>query len=77
MANWVNLSTPLGLLVARFGRCDLGKGPYGVILARNYSRSFPPVRNRAMTIGDGVLLGISEETVQVHLKNIFAGYLRD
>lgn len=61
VSNWINLSTPLGLLVARYGRCDLSPGPYGIILAKNWSRSFPRVRNRAMTIGDVVLLGISDE----------------
>jgi hypothetical protein len=61
VANWVNLATPLGLLLARYGRCELSRGPYGVILAKGYARSFPPVRNRAMTIGDVVLLGISDE----------------
>jgi hypothetical protein len=38
-----------------------GAGPYGVIVARGYARSFPPVRNRAMTIGDVILLGITDD----------------
>jgi hypothetical protein len=56
--NWLNLSTPLGLAVARAGRARITPGPHGLLIAVGYRYRFPPVRGRAITIGDVVLLGI-------------------
>lgn len=61
--NWLNLSTPLGLVLAKTGGADLRPGPYGLILAWNHHSGFLPVRGRAITIGDVVLLGISESAL--------------
>jgi hypothetical protein len=58
--NWVNLATPLGLLVARAGGCTIEPGPHGVLIARGYRWSVPPVAGRAITIGDVVLLGLDD-----------------
>lgn len=54
MANWSNLSTPLGLLVARFGRADLHPGPMRLWVADNYRGPAP--RAGAFTLGSVVLV---------------------
>jgi hypothetical protein len=59
--NVVNLSTPLGLLVAVAGRARIIRGPYGLLLARDYRASFPAPRAPAVTIGDVVLLRLDDE----------------
>lgn len=53
VANWVNLSTPLGLLVARAGRARVRRGPEALYLADRYRFGFPVAD--AFTIGDVVL----------------------
>jgi len=60
VVNWLNLGTPLGLVVAVAGGSRIRRGPHGLLLAVGYRRRFPPVANRAMTIGDVVLLGMDE-----------------
>ena len=54
VANWANLSTPLGLLVARLGRAGTAPGPDGLVLARGYRLRVP--RAPAFTVGSVVLL---------------------
>ena len=61
--NWVNLSTPVGLAIAKAGGAQIQRGPHGLLLAWNYRSSVLPVRGRAMTIGDVVLLGITESAL--------------
>ncbi len=51
-ANRINLSTPLGLLVAKLGGCTISPGPAGLIFAEGYRFSFPT--GGAFTIGDVV-----------------------
>lgn len=58
IANWVNLGTPLGLAIAALGQARIRRGPYGLILALEFRHG--PVRGRAMTIGDVVLIGLDE-----------------
>ena len=58
--NWVNLSTPLGLLVARAGGARICPGPHGLLIATGYRYRVPPVHGRAVTIGDVVLLSLDE-----------------
>lgn len=53
IVNWVNLSTPLGLAVARLGGAQLSRGPHRLWLAQGYRYSFPAAM--AFTIGDVVL----------------------
>jgi hypothetical protein len=53
VVNIVNLATPVGLVVAKAGRADLGRGPHGLVLAKGFR---PPLKASAMTIGDVVLL---------------------
>lgn len=54
VANWANLSTPLGLLVARLGRARAVPGPDGLLLARGYRLRVPSAP--AFTVGNVVLL---------------------
>ncbi len=49
-ANLVNLSTPLGLLVARLGGATVTAGPAGLRLADGYRLGFPVAV--AFTVGD-------------------------
>ena len=51
--NVVNLSTPLGLLVAVIGRSRLRKGPRGLVLASDYRLPVPPAP--AFTLGNVVV----------------------
>lgn len=53
VANWVNLSTPLGLGIARAGRARVRRGPERSYLADRYRWSFPAAG--AFTVGDVVL----------------------
>ncbi|SER23537.1 hypothetical protein [Microlunatus flavus] len=52
-ANLANLSTPLGLLVARVGRARRRPGPYGLVLAEGYRFGFPVAS--AFTVGDVII----------------------
>lgn len=52
-ANWLNLSTPLGLGVAAVGGCRVHRGPRGLWLAEGYRPSFPVAG--AFTVGSVVL----------------------
>jgi hypothetical protein len=56
----LNLSTPLGLAIAKAGRARISSGPHGLLIATGYRYRIPPVRGRAITIGDVVLLGLTE-----------------
>ena len=42
VVNVVNLSTPLGLLVALAGRARLSRGPDGLLLADGSGSAYPP-----------------------------------
>lgn len=53
MANLINLSTPLGLAVARAGRTRRRPGPYGLVLAEGYRFRFPVAG--AFTVGDVII----------------------
>lgn len=57
-ANVVNLSTPLGMLVALLGRARLARGPDGLVLARGYRLRVPPAP--AFTLGNVVLLRLDD-----------------
>jgi hypothetical protein len=61
--NWVNLATPLGLAVALAGRARISPGPHGLLIATGYRWPVPPVRGRAITIGDVVLLGLDDQAL--------------
>ncbi len=50
LGNWVNLSTPFGLAVARAGRAQVRPGPRGLLLAEGYRLRFPVAS--AFTVGN-------------------------
>lgn len=52
-ANWLNLSTPLGLAVARAGGARVRRGPRGLWLAEGYALPFPIAG--AFTVGNVVV----------------------
>ncbi|WP_026550245.1 DUF4157 domain-containing protein [Arthrobacter sp. Br18] len=52
--NWINLSTPCGLLLARAKGCPVSRGPHGLLLAEGYTGALP--RARAFTVGGVVFL---------------------
>jgi hypothetical protein len=57
VVNVVNLSTPLGLLLALAGRGTLGRGPDGLLLAHAVRL---PARAPAFTVGHVVLLRLDD-----------------
>jgi Domain of unknown function (DUF4157) len=59
VVNTVNLSTPLGLVVAALGGARRRPGPDGLILAGGYRLPVPPAD--AFTVGNVVLYKISDE----------------
>jgi hypothetical protein len=59
VVNAVNLSTLLGLLVARVGHARVVHGADGLLLARDYSLTMP--RAPAFTIGNVILVRLTDE----------------
>lgn len=59
--NVLNLSTPLGLLVAAVGGTRLQRGPDRLVLARGYRLAVP--RAPAFTVGDVVLLRLDDDAL--------------
>jgi hypothetical protein len=59
VANAVNLSTPAGLLLARWGHSSLRTGPDGLILAHDWCRRWP--RAAAFTVGNVIITRHPEE----------------
>lgn len=53
-ANVVNLSTPLGVLIALAGRSRLRRGPDGLLLAEHYRARLP--KAGAFTVGNVVIV---------------------
>ncbi len=60
VANYLNLSTPIGLALARAGHGRPSRGPHGVLVAHGYRARFPAPNAPAVTIGDVVLLRADE-----------------
>ncbi|NDL58824.1 hypothetical protein [Phytoactinopolyspora mesophila] len=58
VVNWVNLSTPLGLLVSVIGRAQIERGEHGLFLARHYRFPLPPAP--AFTVGNVILVRLDE-----------------
>ena len=61
VVNWVNLSTPLGLLAAAVGRARVSRGHDGLILARGYRLRVPSAP--AFTLGNVILLRIDDDAL--------------
>jgi hypothetical protein len=58
VANWANLSTPLGLLVAWLGRARTAVGPDGLVLAHGYRLRVPSAP--AFTVGNVVVTRVDD-----------------
>ncbi|HYJ77895.1 MAG TPA: hypothetical protein VEX89_04985 [Actinomycetes bacterium] len=61
VANWVNLSTPLGLLAAAVGRARVTRGHDGLLLAHGYRLRVPSAP--AFTVGNVVLIRIDDDAL--------------
>jgi hypothetical protein len=61
IVNIVNLSTPLGFILACTGRARFTRGPHGVIVAYGYRSPVPAPRAGAVTVGDIVLMRLTPE----------------
>lgn len=59
VGNWVNLSTPFGLVVARIGRATVLPGPRHTYLAVGYRLPFPVAS--AFTVGNVIISGRRRE----------------
>lgn len=53
LGNWTNLSTPLGLGIAKLGGAAIHRGPDGAFMAENYRLPFPVAG--AFTVGSVVI----------------------
>ena len=60
VVNWLNLSTPLGLLLAAAGRARLSSGPNGLMLAKRFRL---PVKAPAFTVGNVVLIRVPDQVL--------------
>lgn len=63
VVNVLNLSTPLGFVLALLSRARFERGPYGVVLARCRPLPFLAPRAMAVTVGDVVLLRASDQAL--------------
>jgi hypothetical protein len=59
--NFVNLSTPVGLAVARIGRATIRRGPRGLFLGEGYRFKFPIAG--AFTIGNVITTSSTWDTM--------------
>jgi hypothetical protein len=57
--NIINLSTPLGLLIALIGARHVGRGPRGLVYARGYRLPIPP--QPAFTVGNVILMRLDDD----------------
>jgi hypothetical protein len=62
VVNVINLSTPLGLAIAKVADARLVKGPNGLLIGFGYDLALP--RNSAFTVGNVVLLRGDESVLQ-------------
>jgi hypothetical protein len=68
IGNLANLSTPLGVLIAKAGGARLRGGPHGLLLAEGF-RLLPKAAG-AMTIGNVVLMGASASDLVDRLPRV-------
>lgn len=67
-SNFLNLSTPLGLLVAAAGRARLRPGPRGLILAEGYRPSFPVAA--AFSVGNVLITATDFDRLRAVLPQV-------
>lgn len=60
--NWLNLSTPVGLLIARASGARVRRGPRGLLFAEGYRWTIP--RAGAFTVGNVVLTRSSMDALE-------------
>lgn len=70
LANWVNGSTVLGVLVARAGGARLRRGPWLLYLAEGYRWPFPT--GSAFTVGDVVVSRSQAALLQRRVPGLLA-----
>lgn len=68
IANWINLTTPVGLLVAGVGRARVRRRSDGIIIAEGYRFGFP--RAGAFTIGDVVVTASTIDHLEHHVPGV-------
>jgi hypothetical protein len=61
VVNWIDLATPLGLILARAGHARLARGPHGILVAHGYRSNLLAPRASAITVGDVVLMRLSAD----------------
>lgn len=66
--NMVNLSTPVGLLVATIGRAEIRRGPRGLFLAEHYRLAFPIAG--AFTIGNVITTGSTFAALSIRFPDL-------
>ena len=74
IANWLNLSTPVGLLVAGAGGAHVRRRPDGIFVAEGYRFRFPVAG--AFTIGDVVTTASTLSRLEGTMPGVFAHEVR-
>lgn len=74
VANWLNLSTPLGLAVAALGGARVRPGPHGLVLAEGYRLRFPVAG--AFTVGDVIVTASTFDALQRRTPGVLGHELR-
>ncbi len=74
LANWLNLSTPVGLLVAGLGGARVRRRTDGIFLAEGYRFSFPVAG--AFTIGDVVTTASTMARLEQRWPGVFEHEVR-
>lgn len=74
LANWLNLSTPVGLLAAGAGGARVRRRPDGIFLAEGYRFRFPNAG--AFTVGDVVITASSMERLAARTPGVYAHEVR-
>ena len=67
-ANWLNLTTPVGLLVAGIGGARVRRGDHGLYVAEGYRFRFPDAG--AFTIGDVVVTASTIERLEARTPGV-------
>ena len=74
LANWLNLSTPVGLLVAGAGGARVRRHPDGIFVAEGYRFAFPVAG--AFTIGDVVTTASTMDRLEARVPGVYAHEVR-
>ncbi|MBB1501385.1 hypothetical protein H5397_08090 [Propioniciclava sp. MC1683] len=74
LANWLNLSTPVGLLVAGAGGARVRRRPDGIFVAEGYRFAFPVAG--AFTIGDVVTTASTMDRLEARVPGVYAHEVR-